>query len=391
MGIYNTNPFLINEYKNINKKHGTKFFQSKNKIFDCEHYFYQNKTLKNGNDPILLYNKLIKGEDSDFIVNKFDEFLEKEIINKYRNIYNSPFFATLWFHAPHAPFISTPKFKQMAIKLAKQDSLGIDDDGNEIYLCGELFEENHRKQGNRKSCRQVFNNRKCYEYCFSVKVEFYASILAFDNAIKNTFDILKKYKFNDNTFVMLLSDNGPARFDATKLGSRYIGPGSTSSLPGYKGEIREGGLRVPSFVYFPLLINNNKNILKTPYTNVDILPTLIELSNNPLLYSNIIHNLDGISFLSEIRGFNLERNKPIGYVDENSKQLLIFHNYTLNKNDVGVSSVKFFHINDISEENNKKAESIILQMSSKNVKNNEYISSFNSWAKSYRSRSCVKI
>lgn len=77
---------------------------------------------------------------------------------------------------------------------------------------------------------------------------------------------LKELGILENTIVIFMSDNGP-----------WYG-GNTGGLKGMKATNWEGGLRVPFIIRYPKEFPQGKEV-KTPCWSLDILPTLMKLTN----------------------------------------------------------------------------------------------------------------
>ena len=93
------------------------------------------------------------------------------------------------------------------------------------------------------------------------RLEFVGSVTAMDAAIGRLLDLLDEYGIADNTIVIFLSDNG--------------GGGSADNAPlrGRKGQMFEGGIRVPCIVKWPGKIPAGATSDEF-LTSLEILPTL---------------------------------------------------------------------------------------------------------------------
>lgn len=94
----------------------------------------------------------------------------------------------------------------------------------------------------------------------------------------------------DNTFIFFFSDNGPA------------GPGSAGPLRGKKGQVWEGGHRVPALAYWPGKVEAGR-VSDLTAMGADLLPTMAALGGIPLDTSL---TLDGINLLPHL----IENEKP---------------------------------------------------------------------------------
>jgi arylsulfatase A-like enzyme len=98
------------------------------------------------------------------------------------------------------------------------------------------------------------------------KLEYAASITCMDDAIGQLLDLLDEYKIAEDTIVIFFSDNGGG------------GGSDNSPLRGHKGEMYEGGIRVPCIVRYPRQIPAG-GISDEFLTSLEILPTLLKLAN----------------------------------------------------------------------------------------------------------------
>ena len=124
------------------------------------------------------------------------------------------------------------------------------------------------------------------------KATMAAMISHLDFTIGNFLRQLDNLNLADNTLVIFTSDNGPA-----------VGPlenpdffDAAGGLRGYKGDLYEGGLRVPFMVRWPGKIQTNSESDQQIYFG-DLFPTFADLLD---LEGNHIKQLDGISVLPAI-------------------------------------------------------------------------------------------
>ena len=111
-------------------------------------------------------------------------------------------------------------------------------------------------------------------------------------------DELRSLGVADETLVWYTSDNGAKR------------PGSTGGLRGQKGDLYEGGLRVPAILEWPSVIDVPRTS-DLPAGTVDILPTVLELAG----VEPPDRPLDGVSLVPLIEGRMAGRPRPLGFWD----------------------------------------------------------------------------
>ncbi len=160
-----------------------------------------------------------------------------------------PFLAVVWFGSPHSPHIATEEFRQMY-----------------------------------KDQPQALQH-------------FYGEISGIDAAVGNLRREIRDLGVADNTLLWYTSDNG-----ALKVGS-------TGGLRGNKGDLYEGGIRVPCMIEWPNRIKSPR-ISHVPSGTVDIYPTLLDIvgvkvENQP--------PLDGVSLVPLFDGEDSEREQPLGF------------------------------------------------------------------------------
>jgi len=128
---------------------------------------------------------------------------------------------------------------------------------------------------------------------------FYGEITGMDRAFGKLRDSLERLGIRENTILWYVSDNGGLP-NVAVTGGR-----------GNKGQIYEGGLRVPGIIEWPERITApcTSNI---PCNTADIYPTLLDIAGVAM---DGQPPLDGVSLLPLIEGGMQERPKPMGFWD----------------------------------------------------------------------------
>ena len=176
----------------------------------CTNY-YTMKDKERTLDPL---HYPIVGDDSHFIVEQFENFLDKATKMK------KPFFAYLPFHTAHIRYIAAKGYREMY--------------SPEIYT-----EE---------------------------EIDYYGAISALDDAIGKTRKLLVKYNVGHNTMLWFANDNGP----------QSMSPGVTAGFRGRKRSLYEGGIRFPGLIEWPAMITKNIKTSFPVMTN-DLLPTACDI------------------------------------------------------------------------------------------------------------------
>lgn len=100
---------------------------------------------------------------------------------------------------------------------------------------------------------------------------YYAAMVSnLDDNIGRVLDFLETSGQLDNTLIWFISDNGGYSETLFKHASNGV-------LTGQKGQLAEGGIRVPALVCWKNRIKR-KQLISQPYVNTDILPTLLEIA-----------------------------------------------------------------------------------------------------------------
>ncbi len=187
------------------------------------------------------------GDSSEIVV---DEALK--FIGRQARI-DSPSFTVIWFGTPHSPFKADEADREAFKKLDQQST-------------------NH-----------------------------YGELVAMDRSIGNLRQGLRKLEIADKTLVWYCSDNG---------GLPKIKPATTGGLRGNKGQIYEGGLRVPGIIEWPSVIKSPR-ATKYPASVLDIVPTLLEVTQ--VSHPDPARPGDGISLVELFAADIGQRKTPIPF------------------------------------------------------------------------------
>lgn len=228
-----------------------------------DNFFELNPHLsRNGEPP-----RRIEGESSEIIVDETIRFIGKAKEN------GKPFFAVVWFGSPHEPYSGLAK------------DLALYDDLPEQYLERTVtLTSNETGSRVRRPLRDVLRER-------------YAEITAMDRAIGKLRNYLKEDDLKQNTLLWYCGDNG------TPSSGLAVSP-----YRGQKGQMYEGGIRVPGVIEWPARIQKPK-VSKVNAVTSDMLPTICALVNQPLPK----RPLDGISLVNLIDGRMTKRPAPINF------------------------------------------------------------------------------
>jgi arylsulfatase A-like enzyme len=225
----------------------------------------------NGDDP-----QKIEGEGSEVIIDAAIQFIEKS------KKQNKPFLAVVWFGSPHEPYSGLQQ--DLALYENLPDSLS----KKEVRLTS-----NETGLQVTRPLRDVLQER-------------YAEITAMDRAIGKLRDYLKKNNLKENTLILYCGDNGTPP-DANRTGM---------TLRGQKGNLYEGGVRVPGVLEWPAGIKQPASTSAMAVTS-DFLPTLAEIAGQPLPD----RPLDGISLVPFFDDPSKQRQNPLCFWEFNTDEV----------------------------------------------------------------------
>ncbi|MBC7365247.1 MAG: sulfatase-like hydrolase/transferase [Undibacterium sp.] len=133
-------------------------------------------------------------------------------------------------------------------------------------------------------------------------LRLYASMVtALDENVGRILDALRAQKLEDNTLVIFLSDNGPAKGSAAIEGWKPDWPkqlvvGSAGPLRGAKTDLFEGGIREPFIVRWPAQLKAGATY-RQPVTSMDVLPTVCAAAGVVIPATTTVDGVDLVPFL----------------------------------------------------------------------------------------------
>jgi arylsulfatase A-like enzyme len=201
----------------------------------------------------------LEGDDSRVIMDRVIPFVREAVRQK------RPFLAVVWFHAPHLPVVSGPKYTG-------------------LYAAEEKYAQH-----------------------------YFGCITALDEQVGRLRRELRGLGVADNTMFWYASDNGPE-------GTAGSAPGSAGPLRGRKRSLFEGGIRVPGILEWPARVEPG-SVTDVPACTSDYLPTVVDVLG---LEMPDDRPLDGVSLLPLVEGRMLERPRPIAF--ESGGQLALVDN-----------------------------------------------------------------
>jgi arylsulfatase A-like enzyme len=228
------------------------------------------------------------------------DLFESETITFLKQNIDKPFFVYLAFNAPHYGSNQHKEDPRYPVQATREY----------LDMYPEAFENgDFRRQG------------------------YMASITDMDNAIGNILDIIKDAGKEDDTIVVFMSDNGGG------------GGGDNSPLRGGKGNLFEGGVRVPCIIKWPGKVQANI-VVDNFLSALEIFPTLLSACDIEKPDSLI---LDGFDMLPVLRGENTAMERTEMYWEFREKYAARVGKWKLVNN---LNKKGFYDLStDISEKN----------------------------------------
>lgn len=243
--------------------------------------------------------KPLSGCTAEMVMDKAIPFLTKAAENK------KPFFAVIWFHAPHKPVVGHPK-----------------------YMKAHYAERPETEQ------------------------HYFSCITAVDAQMGRLRATLRNLDVAGNTLLCFASDNGPEGNPGPSGNSR----GTAGKFRGRKRSLYEGGLRVPAIVEWPGTLASR--VVETPCVSSDYFPTISSLVGVPLAP----RPYDGIDILPILKGTQQKRERKIGFRFGSDRTLMsdqfkLVHNVgnlKRRRSDNGKVPVAVFELYDLKTDPSEK-------------------------------------
>ena len=180
------------------------------------------------------------------------DLFRREALRFVRNQQDKPFFLYLPFNAPHGASNLDPKIRGAAQAPEKFKAMYPKYQADEGY-----------QKGTRYGKEAMVPNRA------KRKLEYLGAVTCMDAAIGDVLNLLDELKLADNTLVIFFSDNGGS------------GGADNTPLSGHKGQMREGGIRVPFVARFPGRIPAG-TVSHEFLTSLELFPTFTKLVGQKL-------------------------------------------------------------------------------------------------------------
>ncbi len=209
--------------------------------------FYDDGVAVDPKDP----ESNLRGGDARVLMDRAIPFIESSINDE------TPFFAVIWFHAPHEDVEAGPEYLAM--------------------YADQPEEARH----------------------------YYGCITELDEQVGRLVEVLHDRGVTENTMIWFTSDNGP---EGVKVGQGR-GYGTTGGLRGRKRALYEGGVRVPSFVVWPVVVASGEKCDGLMST-LDYFPTISQIAG---VQHPVVRHLDGENVLGMLTGRELKRGRPIPF------------------------------------------------------------------------------
>ena len=201
---------------------------------------------------------------------------------------------------------------------------------------------------------------------------FAAMVSLLDEQVGQIIDKVDDLGIAENTLIIFSSDNGPH----LEGGADPDYFGSNGPLRGYKRDLYEGGIRVPTLAYWPTQITPNS---KSDHISAfwDFFPTAIEIAG--LDYNS--SKIDGISFLPELKGKDQKKHPYLywEFLEKGGRQAVRMNQWKavrMNMSKNPDSPIELYNVHqDIGEQENLAVQYPEVLKEINRIMNKEHISS----------------
>jgi len=220
-----------------------------------------------------------EGDSSEIVVDEAIRFIRTQ------KEAEKPFLAVVWYGTPHSPFRALEKDKAQFAGMKEAD-------------------QNH-----------------------------FGELVAMDRSIGTMRQALRDMAIAENTLFWFCSDNG---------GLIQFGQETVGGLRGGKGNLYEGGLRVPAIIEWPGGIKEPRVTLY-PAATMDIFPTLVDIVGLPRSVMLDVH--DGTSLKPLLAGEIGPRKKPLPF-RHGGRVALIDNEYKLIAPNKNQDTLELYNLDD---------------------------------------------
>jgi len=237
------------------------------------------------------------GDAARMVMDKALPFIQKATKD------DTPFFAVIWFHAPHLPVVGGPEFLAMYPEL---------DENTQNY---------------------------------------YAVITAVDRQMGRLRNALREFGVAEDTMLWFAADNGPEGNPGKKGRSQ----GTAEPFRGRKRSLYEGGVRVPGLLEWPEKVVAGSETSVSAVTS-DYFATVLDVLGYTLPAAKR-RPYDGVSLIPLIEGKMSQRSSPIGFQGHgmatlNDNRFKLVHNPGMKrlKSDNGRAPVMEWELYDLEND-----------------------------------------
>ena len=183
------------------------------------------------------------GKEGEYLTDR----LTDESIKFIEQNKNQPFLLYFAYYNVHTPIQAKPAL----VKKYEQKKPQLPKDNRQDYLAEIYGTESKQKQDNPA---------------------YAGMVQSVDESVGKILNQLETLGLSDNTIIVFTSDNG----GLTTLPAKRKSPTSVVPLRAGKGWLYEGGIRVPSIIKWPNVVQKN-SICEEPITSPDYYPTILEM------------------------------------------------------------------------------------------------------------------